>query len=59
MRLRKEYLLLALIFSASLALRLYLAFSSDTFGYDAYFNIRQAQNLKEDFSASYSDSLYF
>ncbi len=58
MKVKREHIMLGLIFSASLLLRLYLAFSSN-YTYDAYFEIRQVENIRNGLLPLFNDPLYY
>ncbi len=59
MKFRKETLLLIAIFLVVFVSRLVVAFSSHNFTYDAYFNIRHAEVLKENPVMSFDDPLFY
>lgn len=52
---KKEYLILGLIFALTLSVRLYFAFNSGNFDYDAYFNLRQSQYIMQQGLPDYND----
>lgn len=57
--LKKEYIWLALIFSLVLGIRLYFAFQTPYFSEDAYFNIRQAEHIRETGLPLFNDDLSY
>ncbi len=59
MEFRREYVLLALIFVAVLGFRLYFAFQIPEFDYDAYFNVRQVDAIRQSGLPLFADSLSF
>jgi hypothetical protein len=52
---KRTYIFLALIFALTLASRLYIEYSLQNFEYDAYFNLRQAQDIMANGVPSYND----
>lgn len=56
---KREYLVLTLLFSVVLASRLYLSFSVPYFNYDAYFNLRQVEYIAEHGKPLYEDPLSY
>lgn len=59
MKLRRETVMLGLIFLAALLARLFIAFGSDNFSYDAYFNIGQVEGIKANLIPSFNYGLYY
>ncbi len=57
MRVRRELIILAAIFIAVLALRLFIAFGSRGFNYDAYFDIARVEDIRE--NLLFDDTLSF
>ncbi|MBU4283907.1 MAG: glycosyltransferase family 39 protein [Nanoarchaeota archaeon] len=57
--LKKEYIWLALIFSLVLGIRLYFAFQTPYFSEDAYFNIRQVENIRNTGWPLFKDDLSY
>jgi len=57
--LKKEYILLALIFGLVLGIRLYFAFQTPYFSHDAYFNIRQVEHIRETGLPLFKDDLSY
>jgi len=57
--LKKEYMWLALIFSLVLGIRLYFAFQTPYFSEDAYFNIRQAEHIRNTGWPLFKDDLSY
>jgi len=57
--LKKEYILLALIFGLVLGIRLYFAFQTPYFSQDAYFNIRQVQHIRNTGWPLFKDDLSY
>jgi len=56
---KKSLILVFLIFLITLSIRLYFAFSSNNFDYDAYFAIRQINHIKETGFPLFKDNLSF
>lgn len=56
---KKEYILLALIFALVLGIRLYFAFQTPYFSQDAYFNIRQVEHIRETGLPLFKDDLSY
>ncbi len=56
---KKEYILLVLIFALVLGIRLYFAFQTPYFSHDAYFNIRQAEHIRETGLPLFKDDLSY
>ncbi len=58
LKLRSEYVLLIAVFLASLAARLWVAFGTPNFSYDAYFQLGQVENIRTSFLPSFSRLFY-
>lgn len=58
LKLRSELTLLIAIFLASLAVRLWIAFGTPDFTYDAYFHLGQVNSIKETLLPSFSRLFY-
>ncbi|MBN2458822.1 hypothetical protein JXB28_00930 [Candidatus Woesearchaeota archaeon] len=58
-KITREQLIVALLFLAVLAIRLYLSFSNTGFDYDAYYTLRQAEHIKETGLPLFKDSLSY
>ncbi len=59
MKIKQEHGLLAAIFIISLAIRLVIAFNDPNFTYDAYFKIRQIENIRTGVFPNYHDPLFY
>ncbi|MBI2574428.1 hypothetical protein HYV82_00920 [Candidatus Woesearchaeota archaeon] len=58
LKLRPEYVLLVAVFLASLASRLFVAFGTPNFSYDAYFQLGQVESIRATFLPSFSRLFY-
>ncbi len=58
-RITKYALFLLLIFLATLSIRLYLSFQTPDFSSEAYFNLREIENIKQTGAPFFYDSLSF
>ncbi len=58
LKLRSEYVLLVAVFLASLASRLFVAFGTPNFDYDAYFHMGQVENIRASLLPSFSRLFY-
>ncbi|MBI2134251.1 hypothetical protein HYU11_06260 [Candidatus Woesearchaeota archaeon] len=59
MKLRREALILLAVFLAVFISRLVISFGSSNFTYDAYFNIRQVQVIRESWVFTFNDELSY
>ncbi len=56
---KKQYILLAIIFLLTLSFRLYFAFQTPFFSYDAYFDLRQINQIATQSHPVFNDSLSY
>jgi len=59
MKIKREHVILAIIFALTLGARLYFAFQSENFSQDAYFTLRYAKHIKEKLVPFYHDDLSY
>ncbi|MBI2546262.1 hypothetical protein HYV81_03720 [Candidatus Woesearchaeota archaeon] len=59
MRVKSEYIVLALLFAAICGIRLYFAFQSDNYAPEAYYTIRQVEHILETGFPLFNDELSY